>query len=130
MITESRRYTLYRPLEGGIHEIVVRKPSRQAVDELFDYFNEIHASAASGEVVRFLVSHVNGAIPLNYAMERTRQDHHKWTHPSRTAHLSDSGSLVYIAARLFSTVRQPNSKIRYFPASERDQAVAWLLREG
>jgi hypothetical protein len=117
---------------NGIHEIVVKTSSRQAVTEMFDYILEVHReiSKQPNPKARFLVIIASDRdLPMNAISARTRQDRDQWVKDSRSATLTNNKTMANFGIRVLASMRLISGVARYFLHSEREQAIQWLLKE-
>jgi hypothetical protein len=116
--------------ENGIHEIIVQKSSRQAVEEMFDYILQVHRDVAKTDTpqARFLiVIESDRDLPMNAISARTRKDRDQWVKDSRSATLTHNKNMANFAIRILDSMRLINGEARYFLHEERQKAIAWLL---
>lgn len=116
--------------ENGIHEIIVKTSSRQAVEEMFDYILQAHWDAAktAHPQTRFLMVIASDRdLPMNAISARTRKDRDQWVKDSRSATLTNNKNMANFAIRILSSMRLINGEALYFLHSEREKAIEWLL---
>lgn len=127
--TETKIHVIYHQHANGIHEIIIRQASRDAVDEMFDLILQVHTSTPDDETVRFMFVYTHSAgLPLNHALVRSRKDRKFWNSNVRSANLSNNLSLINIATQLFSRYLR-GLNVGFYNLGQREQAIEWLLKD-
>ncbi len=117
--------------ENGIHEIIVKTSSRQAVEEMFDHILAVHQELAkkTNPQARFLIiMAADRDLPMNAISARTRKDRDQWVKDSRSATITDNKTMANFGIRVLASMRLINGEAQYFLHEEREKAVEWLLR--
>lgn len=117
--------------ENGIHEIIVKTSSRQAVEEMFDHILLVHQEVAKqpNPKARFLIIiAADRDMPMNAISARTRKDRDQWVKDSRSATLTNNKTMANFGIRVLASMRLINGEALYFLHEERDKAIEWLLR--
>lgn len=117
--------------DNGIHEIIVKTSSRQAVEEMFDYILHVHQTISKQPKpkARFLVIiAADRDMPMNAISARTRKDRDQWVKDSRSATLTNNKTMANFGIRVLASMRLINGEALYFLHEEREDAIKWLLR--
>jgi hypothetical protein len=125
-------HCLYDQLDNGIHEYVIRHPTRAAVDEWFQHAERVYENAAPDIVLRHLVDSRSGSVPLAYAFQVAQAFFrvHKTRPSARIALLNDEGSISSLVSSFTSLLpTDRRERVRMFTEEQRDMAIAWLLAD-
>lgn len=124
----------FRQLENGIYEIVFHDDSRSAVDAWMREVEAANHQYTPDDRVCYLIDGSQVKVPVAYAFLRSRE--YVRQHPerprTRTAVLyrSDAPRPMLSILNMFIHWLRGNAReqARFFPASERDAAITWLLQ--
>lgn len=126
--------TVYNHLPNGIHELVSLARDRQALDECFDYLEQIFPEAPLDQPLLLLLDiREAGGSPLGYLWQRARQLAERC--PKRPysyaaiLHNMDSPLYKVRTVALGVLAELIHAKVVYFLHDERDKAIAWLHDE-
>ncbi len=116
----------YRLLDNGIHEFILKDFTRAGVDAFIESIQEMHRNFPIDTPRPVLIDSSGGMHPISYLFTRLRTlPHGNSNARSRLAMVMQSHTLANVVgglARVF-----PRLQIRFFKATERDIAIAWLL---
>jgi hypothetical protein len=123
----------YTLLDNGVHELIFRESSREAIDEFFRHVESILKSTPGGDIARYVVdvTQADRAVSMMGIIQRFRRLETQLPKRARgrTAILHPQGSLLSFADGLIRALAPTQDVTRFFPAGKRDEAIAWLLSE-
>ena len=121
----------YTHLPNDIHELVLKEASRAAVDEFITHMHGVYRGKGPTDPTLCILidGSQSGMPPIGYILPRTGEMLAQYTNrpKARTAFILDN-SLLLSVIDMFIRLQQRADKVRYFPSSQREAAVAWLLR--
>jgi hypothetical protein len=123
--------SMYTFLNSGIHLIVLKQATRQALDECFEYATEIYRNASPGTPLLLIIDLRSAGLPplLDVARHVLRLRRRvSQQQPRRIA-------IVYSADRRHSTLHRviawmdsrSRDKVRFFPHTQWNKVTRWLL---
>jgi hypothetical protein len=124
----------YKYHDNDVHEFIYNDVGRDAVDEYFAHFERIAKTLPAGSVFRILTngSRIKDTQPVRYMFVRLQTILRTLPHrPTfRVALLAaEDNSMTKILDTIFRALLRGHDRLRFFRASEYEQAVEWLLKE-
>jgi hypothetical protein len=125
----------YALLENGVHQFTFTKADKPAIDEFFRQVERILASTPPESIGRHLidVSQNSGesVVSLAGGVQRFRRLETQLPHraPGRTVILHKPGVIYSFVDNLIRVLAPKKDVTRFFPAEEREAAMAWLLKD-
>lgn len=114
---------------NGVYELLILRPTRRAVDELFDYLVAICVDPAHPYPLRLLINNsLTETMPIQYVVSKMRVIG-KSLPCSRLALMLTDHTLNRAAIRLVDLLNLPKTELAYFAPDERHQAIDWLLAD-
>lgn len=124
----------YTITEQGIHQLIFRDSTKEAIDEFFHVLEQIFASTANEPTNRYIVDiSQSGERDVSLVSNVQRFRRLETLFPNRprgrTVIIHRPG-LAYTFIDSFIRAIAPSRDItRFFPVDKRDEALAWLLSE-
>ena len=120
-------------LDNGIFDIVYARSSHQTADEYLTHLDELYSGKSPQDpTMRVMVdfSH-SDVLPLNYMLPKIRRFimNHPFRPATRNVYLINDNNYAHFLDTVVNMLRAPRDKVRYFKASKRDDAIAWLLTD-
>ena len=117
--------------ENGIHEFVINRPTKLAVDELVGYINTKLNDIPPDQTVRELVDFSVGVPPIAYMARQARATIGSSAPPNlRVALLYQQSTAITILRTLVDLVQLGTVHVKAFRAPQRGEAIEWLLSDG
>jgi hypothetical protein len=116
--------------ENGIHEFIIKHPTRRAADELVGYINTKLNDIPPTQTIRELVDFSAGVPPIAYLARRGREIMSSSSSPRlRVAFLYQQSAAMTILRSLVDLVHLNTIHVKAFQTQQREQAIEWLLKE-
>ena len=118
--------------ENGIHEFTLADSSIASYEAYMEILEPIYAQRTQDDPpLRSLFDSGKTNLPINYTMRRAKELADKYPHVGkiRMAILSDSFVEIRLVDSFMRLFRFPNTRLRFFAPSRRDDAMAWLLKD-
>ena len=118
-------------LENDIHEFSLADASIKSYEAYMQELEKIYQQRTlASPPMRTLFDSVGIRLPISVSMKRGKQLMDKYPNVGmiRTAILTDSFVEVRLVDSFVRLLRFPNTRLRFFAPSRRDDAIAWLLR--
>ncbi len=131
MSVTTNELCVYQVLDGQIHEFVFFEDSHEALAKGMSIVETIYQQFAGDNRLRLLCDFAqSGMPPMRYAIRLIQELDRRYPNRPllRVAFLHSPGPLVKIALSLMQVI-QRDDKRRFFDVDERQQAIAWLLKE-
>jgi hypothetical protein len=115
-------------LDGNIHEIVLLKASKEAVDRWFEAMQDICRQQSSG-LGKYLIDLRAESQPVAYMMRRmeTLIEMYPSILEDRIAFLhNQSFPVALVQTQLKNMGGRPKQQISFFPQKDRNRAIEWL----
>ncbi len=129
-MSEDLQFVLH---ENKIHEFIFLKPSRTAVDELYQVFIEYVESGDPPKSFLLLIDARNGIVPpLRYLFTATQEfaARYETVPPGHTAILHNPNMIVSLLENFMNTLSRfvtGYNTLKFFNEDKREEAIAWLL---
>jgi hypothetical protein len=126
---EACSYILH---DNGIHEFILMEATRRGVDQLVELINQLYDKTTPDETVYEIIEFRGGMPPISYAVQRAREQLARYPKMPklRAVILYDTdlfiSFIIPLANVIFSRVN--NLNVKYYPKSNREAAIAWLLQ--
>jgi hypothetical protein len=133
-MTTDKPLCEYYMRDQGVHEFIYNEVGRTAVDEFFAHFERVAATLPPDSVFRILTngSRVAETQPVRYMFLRVQTILRTMPHRPvfRVALLaSQDNSMTKILDAVFRALLRGQDRLRFFPISQYEQAVEWLLKD-
>jgi hypothetical protein len=123
----------YTRLDNGIHELIFRESSRDAIDEFFRHVESILKQTPNTEIARYIVDVTQADRPVSMMgiIQRFRKLETSMPRRARgrTAILHPQGSMLSFVDGLIRALAPTQDVTRFFPAEKRAEAETWVLSD-
>ena len=118
----------YKYHPDGIHEFILHKSSRQAVDMIYAHLNELFRIVPPEGVFRSLIMSDKVSLPVAYTMQCTRAFYAEFPArpPSRTAIIARKDSTLWGLVDAALKLASKKEIVRFFAPNQRSEAIIWL----
>ncbi|MBI1256875.1 MAG: hypothetical protein GC204_05350 [Chloroflexi bacterium] len=119
-------------LENDIHEFALADSSIASYEAYMQILEKIYElRTADSPTMRTLFDSGKTNLPISYSMKRGKELMDKFPHVGkiRTAILTDSLFETHLVDSFMRLLRFPNTHVRFFAVSRRDEAIEWLLQD-
>ncbi|MEO8612497.1 MAG: hypothetical protein ABI690_31665 [Chloroflexota bacterium] len=131
--TVSGERCTYTRLDNGVHELIFRESSREAIDEFFRHVESILKNTPPTEVARYIldVTQADRPVSMMGIIQRFRKLETSMPRRAkgRTAILHPQGSMLSFVDGLIRALAPSQDVTRFFPTEKRDEAIAWVLTD-
>ena len=131
--TSSESKIDYTLREDGIHEFTLHDASMTTVDAYYAMLEPIYDArpANASEPIRMIMNVPKKSLPFNYMMKRANEIMAKYPNLGTicSATITSNIAEARIADTFMRIIRLPGVRVRFFPTSERDKAIKWLLEQ-
>jgi hypothetical protein len=136
--TTTSTITEHTRLANGVDHLLLRNNSRQAADGLLgflgDYLTALPPHPTDTPPLLLMVELAQSGMPplahLSHNYQLLLKSHPTKQLHARIAYVYTGGFMLPIVRSIFSLIRNASHVQRqYFPISQRDQAIAWLLEQ-
>lgn len=117
---------------NGVHEFSLTDSSIASAEAYIHELEEIYLTRTpSSPTLRCLFDGGTGTLPISFTMQRGKELITKFPNIGliRTASLTDKMVEIRLATSFMRLIRFPNTSVRFFELSRRDDAIAWLLQD-
>jgi len=117
---------------NGIHEFSLADSSVASAEAYMQELEKLYVPRTpSSPTLRTVFNGGTGTLSLTFTMQRGRELITKYPNIGqiRVASLSDKLVEIRLATSFMRLIRFPNTTIRFFALSRRDEAIDWLLRD-
>jgi hypothetical protein len=116
---------------NGIHEFLLADSSIASLEAYYQALANLYQlRTADSPTMHVLLNSVGMEMPISYAMKRGKQlkDEYPDIGATHTAILADGFIEIRLVDSFMRVMRFPNTRVRFFRTSRRDDAVTWLLK--
>jgi hypothetical protein len=123
----------HTPLKNGIHEIKVLQPTRAAVNQFAEIMSGLYeGKQPTDKPMRFLMDITDGrGLPINYMVDRSREVLMRYPKrpPTRTAIMMRQSFSIRLVDTFIQVMHLKHDVVRFFTDRQREEALAWLMRD-
>ena len=117
---------------NGVHEFSLADSSMASAEAYMQELEKIYVTRTpASPTLRCLFDCGSGTLPISFSMQRGKELIVKFPNIGhiRQASLTNRMVEVRLATSFMRLIRFPNTTIRFFELSRRDEALDWLLRD-
>jgi len=118
--------------ENGIHEFSLADSSMASAEAYMQELEKIYLTRTpDSPTLRCLFDGGTGTLPINFTMQRGKELASRYPNVGviRIATLTDKLIEIRLATSFMRLIRFPNTNVRFFELSRRDEAIDWLLQD-
>jgi hypothetical protein len=128
--TTDLEHCSYVSHENDIHEFIITHSTKRAADELVGHIKTKLIDIPPNQTIRELVDFSAGVPPIAYLARRGRETMDSTGSPKiRVAFLYQQSTTMTILRTLVDLVQVGNVRVKAFRATQRGEAVEWLLKD-
>ncbi|MEO8393823.1 MAG: hypothetical protein ABI700_12600 [Chloroflexota bacterium] len=119
-------------LENGVHQFSLVDSSMASAEAYMQELEKIYAlRTPASPTLHILFDAGNGTLPISFTMQRGKELVAKYPNVGKVciATLTDKMVEIRIVDSLMRVIRLPNTRLRFFGLSRREDALKWLLQD-
>lgn len=118
-------------LSNGVHQFTITEGTMAGVDAFLGSLEQIYQTRDEHSApLLVLADSGNVSLPINYSMQRGKELRDKYPRIGKlyTATLTSRLLEARLADSMVRLMRFPNTQMRFFEQTRRDEAIDWLLQ--
>src|SRR4051794_30883604 len=118
--------------ESGIHEFILTESTLACYEEFLVEVSQVYAERnVQSPTLRSLIDSTKSNLPISYSVKRGKEILDKFPNVGkiRSATLTDSQFEMHLVDGFLRIMRFQNTRVRFFDANRRDEAIHWLLQD-